>query len=735
MKLRHFIILLFLLSFSQGGYAQFTTSARIKNDLYEDQITDEFGRPMSGVKISVRGKGTQTYSDYNGNFIIKAAKGDLIILSKNGKKIGSYRLNGNMNHEVKTTVDLYDDMPQKTISKKKQKIDVQKNRIYLDSAAYYLYKDSYKSIDFVTRSLDLSSHSSVAILTRSYALLGDNYMQLKQYDLAISNYKTALKTIDDVELKIKLAKALSMHQQYDESTRYYKALLAQSLSNWQAVIVHEGLADNAKKLHKNDTALQYYKKAMTLAKTHKIMPKISSLNVKVAAILANTGQQKEANKRLEKSLRATSDDYIDNRVQVQNTAANIYQRNRDFDNEIKLRKRTLEEFEVAAVESIVVEEATIEKISKSQLNLDIGRAYIDKEEFKKAIPYLEESALEAEKYKDLEVQKNALQKLSELYKKTGNSKKALHNYQEYARIVDELYQQKEEEIQDAINLSKQLQDQQNRINSLEKDRELSTSRLQLSQRDKELKTSNYKRQTLLIYGLLLGLILFAIALFYMYRSNKQKKMANNLLALKSLRSQMNPHFIFNALNSVNSFISKSDERAANRYLTDFSKLMRSVLNNSEEDFISLEKEIELLQLYLKLEHSRFKEKFDYEIKIDANLQISDFKIPPMLLQPYVENAVWHGLRYRKTKGKLQLDLKQEDADTILVSISDNGIGRQQSKALKTPHQKLQKSKGMGNITKRIEILNEMYSNKVTVNICDLLEDKSGTLVELRLKKE
>ena len=163
--------------------------------------------------------------------------------------------------------------------------------------------------------------------------------------------------------------------------------------------------------------------------------------------------------------------------------------------------------------------------------------------------------------------------------------------------------------------------------------------------------------------------------------------------------------------------------------------MRSVLNNSEEDFISLEKEIELLQLYIKLEHSRFEDKFDYEINVADNVNVASFQIPPMLLQPYVENAVWHGLRYKKTKGKLQIDIAQKDTETITITISDDGIGRKKSKELKTQNQKKQQSKGMGNIKKRIKILNEMYADKVDVFINDLLDDGSGTRVELVLRRD
>jgi len=198
---------------------------------------------------------------------------------------------------------------------------------------------------------------------------------------------------------------------------------------------------------------------------------------------------------------------------------------------------------------------------------------------------------------------------------------------------------------------------------------------------------------------------------------------------------MNPHFIFNALNSVNNFIAKNDERSANRFLSDFSTLMRSVLENSEEDFIPLSKELKLLELYTELEHSRFPEKFDYKITVDKHIDIESFQIPPMLLQPYIENAIWHGLRYKEDKGFLNIDFSTIDTNSITIKIEDNGIGRKKSAALKTQHQKKQRSKGMGNIKKRISVLNKMYKDKVDVTITDISNDGTGTCVILKLKKD
>ena len=376
-----------------------------------------------------------------------------------------------------------------------------------------------------------------------------------------------------------------------------------------------------------------------------------------------------------------------------------------------------------------------DSITSQRINYKIANAYISQDKFNEAIPYLEKSIVEADSEDDLIVQKDATRKLSEVFEYKGDFAKAYTTYQNYVALVDTLYIRKEQEISRATRLNREITTKQNRISSLEQERQLSQSKYSLALTEQQLFEENNKRQKWIIYSLLLGMVLFALAAFFYYRSNRQQKLANNLLALKSLRSQMNPHFIFNALNSVNNYIAKSDERNANRFLSDFSVLMRTVLENSEEDFIPLSKELELLELYVKLEHSRFPDKFDYEVNIAEDIDVNSFDIPPMLLQPYIENAIWHGLRYKEEKGFLKINVNQLTPTLLQIEILDNGIGRKKSAALKTENQKKQKSKGMGNIRKRIAILNDMYKNKVAVSISDLQEDETGTKVVLKLKKD
>ena len=738
------IFLIFSLVFTSG--AQVQQEKTRENGFYTDRITDADGKPLSGIFVRVRGKGATTITDSNGEFSIKAEFGDIIVLSKNGKTIDTYRYDGSLNYEVKDESESLS-VPEgarmsrpRNESKKLSKRKLNRFNVQLDSAMLYSNSNPAKSIDLVGTALNFAGNNK-SQLSQSYEVLGDIYSNLKQYDLAADNYKVANDNQPKVSTQLKLAKAYLFDRKHKISENEFNNLLQnKSITTAQKVEVYEGLGDVFFNTKKYENALTEFRTALNLNERTSNLAKKTNLNSKIASTLDALGRADEAEGYLNRSIQSAQAESPQKAVIQNQRAAEFYSKNNSLEKEVQLRKRTLETLEDEAIDEVLLDEEphvseNKSKITKSRAKLDLGNAYLKQNKLNEAIPLLEESAADAEKDNDIETQKDAVEKLSEAYVSLGDDDKALTNYKKYVSLVDVLYKQKEKEISDVLNLNRSLSEKQNRITSLEKDRELSESKFKLYQTENQLTVENDRRQKLTIYGLLIGLVLLLFSLFWMIRSNRQRKLSNNLLALKSLRTQMNPHFIFNALNSVNSFIAKNDERTANRYLTDFSTLMRSVLVNSEEDFIPLEKEIELLELYLKLEHSRFQDKFDYDLIVDSEIDLDLFEIPPMLLQPYVENAVWHGLRYKDEKGFLKVELKKKDEKTINIKISDNGIGRKKSKELKTDHQKKQQSKGMQNIKQRIAILNKMYQDKVDVSITDMYGDETGTKVILTLKRD
>jgi LytS/YehU family sensor histidine kinase len=160
--------------------------------------------------------------------------------------------------------------------------------------------------------------------------------------------------------------------------------------------------------------------------------------------------------------------------------------------------------------------------------------------------------------------------------------------------------------------------------------------------------------------------------------------------------------------------------------------MRTVLKNSDQDFVSLSSEIETLGIYLDLEHFRFGDKFDYNLDVAPDVEPEMVQIPPMLIQPYIENAIWHGLRYKEEKGLLEVKFFNEDKK-LYCTIYDNGIGRKKSSQLKTDHQKTYQSTGIRNTKERIEILNKLHSTSLGISIKDIENgDETGTLVKISL---
>lgn len=239
---------------------------------------------------------------------------------------------------------------------------------------------------------------------------------------------------------------------------------------------------------------------------------------------------------------------------------------------------------------------------------------------------------------------------------------------------------------------------------------------------------------------LLALMLaFAIFLGYKFSINSSRKAAIAEarfahLERSALQAQMNPHFIFNSLNSIQSYIAKNENDRANRFLAKFSRLIRAMLNHSRAQMVTLEEEIDSLRLYLDLEKMRFKEKFDFEIVLDEDLDTSDIMVPPLLIQPYLENALIHGLAQKRSKGKINLYYIL-DGKYLLVTVTDNGIGIEASKKLNKNRSSMHKSVGMSITQKRLELLDEGNSDKKVFieEIKDRKGEVLGTKVEVKVR--
>jgi len=510
--------------------------------------------------------------------------------------------------------------------------------------------------------------------------LGNANLQLGAYPAALAFFQEALTT--DLTETEKQQRLLDVSEVYYRMGNYTEALKVLDNPSFSRQDLGLSIANQLENQRTKIAA-----RTLDLSNAKNLYP--NSLNaVRAGRAVAPQEQQ---------SLQSAKEEIVD-----------VLREQKRYDDEIDLRKQSIE----YNLQSNNLAEVTQDKV-------EIGKTLSTQGENSAAIQELEEAVRIADTINNPKAKTNAYLALAQVYEKNGQSRQALRAYRQYSEAVKHRDEENEVHLTEKSELIKKQQD----IEEL-------TSSVALGKREATIEQATVAQQRLIIYGLLLVICIIAVTSYFIYKNARASKIANQLLALKSLRSQMNPHFIFNALNSVNQFIAQQDERTANKFLSEFSQLMRLVLENSQQDFIPLQKEQEILSLYLKLEHYRFRDKFDYEIKVDPDVNADSIEVPPMLIQPYIENAVWHGLRYKEMKGNLLLHIQKVNGD-IVAEITDDGIGRKKSAALKTEHQKKHNSTGLKNIAERLAIINKVYRSNYRVLVEDATAD-AGTRVRVYL---
>ena len=401
----------------------------------------------------------------------------------------------------------------------------------------------------------------------------------------------------------------------------------------------------------------------------------------------------------QKALSNTNQDQNIDVAKIQNKIAEVYVADKQYEKAIVLKQTQIKD--ASAKEDV--------KGQIEQLQTLSSVYFIDDQKEQGIVSLQQAYDLALKNGRTIEA-KNCLELLTEQYLKEKNYKKCIHWYQTFLHELEPLIQSDSTLID-----AKVFQITEEKINQLEKERIL---------HDQLLKEKNVFN-TVLIVSVIVMILLLVLIVRALY-SNKIK---SKKIALQALRREMNPHFIFNSLNSVNQFIAHNNELEANKFLSSYSKLMRNSMENSNKDFIKLNKEIEQLKEYLALEHLRFQDKFSYEINIDENIDTESISVPNMIIQPHLENAIWHGLRYKEEKGWLKLTFSLRETQ-LIVTIEDNGIGLTKSKEIKTKNQKVHQSRGLTNIKERIALLNQLYKTKIYCKIHEKEGLESGVIVEI-----
>ena len=392
------------------------------------------------------------------------------------------------------------------------------------------------------------------------------------------------------------------------------------------------------------------------------------------------------------------------------------------------------------------------KIELSQNAIELGNTYLLLNDDKKALHYSLKALQIANSINALYEIKSAAATLTRIYEKKKIYSKVYY-YDQLVKSTDNLLATEEYKRKlSLVQIQNELDNQLHESSMLLSENLIKNQEVKIKQKQIE-KVSILKNILIASVGVLLLLGIIVFRNITLKRRNEKQRLEYNLelqkiesektkaelqqqtteLEMQALRSQMNPHFIFNSLNSINRFILQNNKTQASEYLTKFSKLVRLILQNSQASLIPLESELESLELYLTLEALRFNYHFDYKISVPNDVDISALQVPPLILQPYVENAIWHGLMHKEEKGQLDVEVSEEN-NQLYFKITDNGIGREKAAAMASKSATKHKSMGLTITEHRIAILQNSKTLTTPVTINDLVNaDGSAAGTEVVIK--
>jgi len=326
--------------------------------------------------------------------------------------------------------------------------------------------------------------------------------------------------------------------------------------------------------------------------------------------------------------------------------------------------------------------------------------------------------------------------IAEVYQKTGNIKQAYHYLEMYSDYSDSA---------SMIEISARIAEISELYRSEQRERliAMQADSIELQRRQRDLTSAELENtelrnifQTYVIIGFLLLVILGVVIFYNRWKQRNIKQLQREAeMSQTLLRSQMNPHFVFNSLNSIGNFILKNEPMKASTYLTKFSKLVRLIFDSAQSEWVTLEQEIKSLELYIELEQLRFNNKFDVIIHVSDDINRGTLMVPPLLLQPFAENAIWHGLMPKEgERGELYLHYWL-NKDRLCMSIEDNGIGRAAAIQSRAGRISTLQKHGLKLTDERIQIINEIYHAQLQAEIKDLTDDQgqpAGTRVILSM---
>jgi len=349
-----------------------------------------------------------------------------------------------------------------------------------------------------------------------------------------------------------------------------------------------------------------------------------------------------------------------------------------------------------------------DKRKLAEIFCKMGEAFLQQGNTRDAKKYCSQCLELAKETAYSEIERQAYKTLSEIYEQLGELPASFNYFRKYSILQDSIFNEHKYSALAELEIKYETEKKEQQLALYAEQTEV--QRLRILQRN---------RMMLAVGAAAVLLLLIAYLLFQQSRVKSRQKALE--LEQKLLRSQMNPHFIFNSLIAIQSFIYKKDALQAGDYLAKFAELVRHTLVSSRTELISLQKELEMMRVYLDLQKLRFEDHFDYKLEVDEQFEEDEMYIPPMFAQPFIENAIEHGLRHRESGGVVNIQYYLHEPNVLRITVSDNGIGREASAGLgeKSGH----KSMGMEITEERLSVLSKKYNRKFILQTQDLKDEE------------
>jgi tetratricopeptide (TPR) repeat protein len=559
-----------------------------------------------------------------------------------------------------------------------------------------------------------------------------------QSDSAMKIYQAVLKYEKDTNLWLPTSRAANLlSNEYRRNGDLKKALeyilkvekiIINVNKTEKLTTVYENLAGIFFDLNDLDKAITYDKKAIALAITYKIDNYLPGMYLNLGSCYGEKKMQDSALFYYRKAL-ATA--------QSQNAKLDIAYASESLGYEMFAAKQLDSAYKYLMQAKYYFEIESYSDRNYVPLMGYLGMLETKRKNYPLALSYLLKGDVQGAEYGFINDRIEIKKALAEVYAALGNWDKA-YTYQESYLLLKDSMQREEN-----IKITRELEGKYNVAKKENENTELKAAN------DKQEQKLRERNIFLAAAALCLGLLV--LLSFFIFKNYKKEKMhvavldqlnlqlteqrneilnINQLLQLKVLRTQMNPHFIYNCLNAINTLVLKGENDKASSYLLNFAKLLRTILNYSDKGSIDLEEEIAFIKLYLSLEGMRMGNEFSYEVKASQALLEDDIGLPSLLVQPFIENAIWHGLINKEGEKKLSVNFeKSSDTNKLVCIVEDNGIGREKAMEIKQhKHESIHhESKGIKITQERIELLKFQTKDEVSITINDSMSKDNEAL--------